>query len=86
MEILEKKTLSKMSSATLLGKLQEHEIELERLQMHEDNQKKSQTITTQAFLGLIGSTELAGYALVITVLLRFITGILFTLFSHTFVI
>ncbi|CAL5185620.1 unnamed protein product [Lathyrus oleraceus] len=34
------------------------------------------TIATQAFVGHIGSTELAGYALVTTVLLRFIIGIL----------
>ena len=38
------------------------------------------TIATQAFVGHIGSTELAGYALVTTVLLRFIIGILVTLF------
>ncbi|CAL5185619.1 unnamed protein product [Lathyrus oleraceus] len=34
------------------------------------------TVVTQAFVGHIGSTELAGYALVMTVLNRFATGIL----------
>lgn len=39
------------------------------------------TVVTQAFVGHIGSTELAGYALVMTVLNRFATGILVILFS-----
>ena len=42
--ISEKKNLSKMSSATLFGKLQEHEIELGRLEKHEIQVKDSKDI------------------------------------------
>lgn len=38
--ISEKKSLSKMSSATLFSKLQEHELELKRREMHEYQEKK----------------------------------------------
>ena len=37
------------------------------------------TVVSQAFIGHIGSTELAGYALVMTVLVRFANGILVSL-------
>ena len=42
--ISEKKSLSKMSSATLFGKLQEYETELGRLENHENQDKKSKSI------------------------------------------
>ncbi|KAK2454205.1 gag-protease polyprotein [Trifolium repens] len=42
--ISEKKSLSKMSSATLFGKLQEYETELGRLEKHENQDKKSKSI------------------------------------------
>ncbi|KAK2403685.1 rust resistance kinase Lr10 [Trifolium repens] len=42
--ISEKKCLSKMSSATLFGKLQEYETELGRLEKHENQDKKSKSI------------------------------------------
>ena len=37
--ILEKKSLSKISYVPLFDKLQEHEIELEKLERHEDERK-----------------------------------------------
>uniref|UniRef100_A0A0E0BNB0 Protein DETOXIFICATION n=1 Tax=Oryza glumipatula TaxID=40148 RepID=A0A0E0BNB0_9ORYZ len=39
------------------------------------------TVISQAFIGHIGATELAGYALVSTVLMRFSSGILVTILS-----
>ncbi|KAK2353731.1 gag-protease polyprotein [Trifolium repens] len=42
--ISEKKSLSKMTSATLFGKLQEHEIELGRLEKHEVQEKKNKSL------------------------------------------
>ena len=42
--ISEKKSLSKISSATLFGKLQEYETELGRLEKHENQYKKSKSI------------------------------------------
>ncbi|KAK2450268.1 rust resistance kinase Lr10 [Trifolium repens] len=42
--ICEKKSLSKMSSATLFGKLQEYETKLGRLEKHENQYKKSKSI------------------------------------------
>ncbi|WJX73142.1 hypothetical protein P8452_56955 [Trifolium repens] len=42
--ISEKKSLSKMTSATLFGKLQEYETELGRLEKHENEEKKSKGI------------------------------------------
>ncbi|KAK2357503.1 gag-protease polyprotein [Trifolium repens] len=42
--ISEKKSQSKMSSATLFGKLQEYETELGRLEKHENQDKKSKSI------------------------------------------
>jgi hypothetical protein len=41
--ISEKKSLSKMTSAALFGKLQEHEIELGRLEKHEVQEKKNKS-------------------------------------------
>lgn len=43
--ISEKKSLSTMTSATLFGKLQEYQTELGRLEKHENQDKKSQSIT-----------------------------------------
>ena len=42
--ISEKKRLSKMSPAVLFGKLQEHEIELERLEKHGNQEKKPKSL------------------------------------------
>ena len=42
--ITESRDLSSMSLATLFGKLQEHEIELQRLNQHEENDKKKKGI------------------------------------------
>lgn len=42
--ISEKKSLSTMTSASLFGKLQEHELELGRLEKHESQEKKSKGI------------------------------------------
>jgi hypothetical protein len=42
--ISEKKSLSKMTSAALFGKLQEHEIELGRLEKHEVQEKKNKSL------------------------------------------
>ncbi|KAF1858778.1 hypothetical protein Lal_00044283 [Lupinus albus] len=42
--ISEKKSLSKMSLATLFGKLQEHELELGRLEQNEEIEKKHKSI------------------------------------------
>ncbi|XP_050902203.1 uncharacterized protein LOC127112050 [Lathyrus oleraceus] len=42
--ISEKKSLSTMTSASLFGKLQEHELELGRLKKHENQEKKSKGI------------------------------------------
>src|SRR3954464_14632363 len=42
--ISEKKNLSKLTSATLFGKLQEYETELGRLEKHENLEKKSKSI------------------------------------------
>ena len=42
--ISEKKSLSKMTSAALFGKLQEHEMELGRLEKHEVQEKKNKSI------------------------------------------
>jgi MATE family multidrug resistance protein len=42
-------------------------------------------IISQAFVGHIGSRELAAFALVFTVLIRFANGILVSIFLHYFV-
>ncbi|RVW20571.1 hypothetical protein CK203_109693 [Vitis vinifera] len=42
----------------------------------DDEGEKGQKLKDQAFIGHIGSAELAAYALVFTVLLRFANGIL----------
>ena len=42
--ISEKKSLSIMTSASLFGKLQEHELELGRLEKHDNQEKKSKGI------------------------------------------
>ena len=42
--ISEKKSLSKMSLSALFGKLQEHEIELGRLEQNESQEKKTKNI------------------------------------------
>ncbi|KAF1888334.1 hypothetical protein Lal_00015476 [Lupinus albus] len=41
--IVESKDLDSMPLATLFGKLQEHEMELGRLTMHEDSDRKKKT-------------------------------------------
>lgn len=41
-------------------------------------------VVSQAFIGHIGSTELAAYSLVFTVLLRFSNGILESCLTHFF--
>jgi len=46
--ISEKKSLSTMTSASLFGKLQEHELELGRLEKHESQEKKSKGIALKA--------------------------------------
>ncbi|CAJ2657071.1 unnamed protein product [Trifolium pratense] len=46
--ISEKKSLSKMTSATLFGKLQEHEIELGRLEKHEVQEKKYKSLALKS--------------------------------------
>ena len=46
--ITESRDLSIMSLATLFGKLQEHEMELQRLNQHEENDKKKKGIALKA--------------------------------------
>ncbi|KAF1888318.1 hypothetical protein Lal_00043187 [Lupinus albus] len=46
--IVESKDLDSMPLATLFGKLQEHEMELGRLTMHEDSDRKKKNITLKA--------------------------------------
>jgi len=46
--ITESRDLSNMSLATLFGKLQEHEMELMRLNQHEENDKKKKGISLKA--------------------------------------
>ena len=46
--ISESKDLSSMSLATLLGRLQEHEMELQRLNQNEETKKKKRSITLKA--------------------------------------
>ena len=46
--IAESKDLSSMSLATLFGKLQEHEMELQRLNQNEENDKKKRSIDLKA--------------------------------------
>ena len=46
--ISEGKDLSSMSLATLFGKLQEHEIELQRLNQNEETDKKKRSIALKA--------------------------------------
>ena len=46
--IIESRYLTNMSLATLFGKLQEHEMELLRLNQHEENDKKKKGITLKA--------------------------------------
>ena len=46
--IAESRDLATMSLATLFGKLQEHELELSRLQQHEENDKKKKSIALKA--------------------------------------
>ncbi|KAL5147399.1 hypothetical protein HKD37_06G017092 [Glycine soja] len=46
--ISESKDLSSMSLATLFGKLQEHEMELQRLNQNEENDKKKRSIALKA--------------------------------------
>jgi len=46
--IIESRDLSNMSLATLFGKLQEHEMELMRLNQHEENDKKKKAIALKA--------------------------------------
>ena len=46
--IAESRDLSNMSLATLFGKLQEHEMELLRLNQHEENDKKKKGIALKA--------------------------------------
>jgi len=48
MTITESRDLTNMSLATLFGKLQEHEMELMRLNQHEENDKKKKGITLKA--------------------------------------
>ena len=43
--ITKSRDLSIMSLATVFGKLQEHEMELQRLNQHEENDKKKKGIT-----------------------------------------
>lgn len=45
MAISEKKSLSKMSLTALLGKLQEDELELGRLEKHEEQEEKTKSIS-----------------------------------------
>ena len=46
--ISERKDLSSMSLATLFGKLEEHEMELQRLNQNEENDKKKRSIALKA--------------------------------------
>ena len=46
--IIESRDLSIMSLATLFGKLQEHEMELQRLNQHEENDRKKKGIALKA--------------------------------------
>ena len=46
--ITKSRDLTNMSLATLFGKLQEHEMELMRLNQHEENDKKKKGITLKA--------------------------------------
>ena len=46
--ITESRDISNMSLATLFGKLQEHEMELIRLNQHEENDKKKKGIALKA--------------------------------------
>jgi len=46
--IVESRALVNMSLATLFGKLQEHEMELKRLNQHEENEKKKKGIALKA--------------------------------------
>ena len=46
--ITESRDLTNMCLATLFGKLQEHEMELMRLNQHEENDKKKKGITLKA--------------------------------------
>ena len=48
MTIIESRNLTSMSLATLFGKLQEHEMELKRLNQHEENDKKKKGIALKA--------------------------------------
>ena len=45
---MESKDLTNMSLPTLFGKLQEHEMELMRLNQHEENDKKKKGIALKA--------------------------------------
>lgn len=55
--ISEKKSLSNMSLATLFGKLQEHEIELARLEQHEEGVKKQKNISLKAESNVLQQDE-----------------------------
>lgn len=46
--ISEKKSLSMMSSSTLFKKLKEHELELERLESHEETEKNYKNIALKS--------------------------------------
>ena len=48
--IIESRDLTNMSLTTLFGKLQEHEMELMRVNQHEENEKKKKGITLKASL------------------------------------
>ena len=68
--ISEKKSLSNMSLAALFGKLQEHEIELARLEQHEEVVKKHKNISLKAESNVVQQDDSTDEDEDITILLK----------------